>query len=247
MQTRLQLEQRIRQSLGLDGGHFLQGHWDTADSNGDLADVPFEFCKLPDVGRVHGGRRLGKEIGKPGAELRDTWCLRRMHTNEACSGFSQRLRSEQPSGCREFGQQSVDETLPIISLMHDQTLFRAASSNKLRCQRANMLHIAMNHCIAETQLSFSERRHGALPSCCGYIFRSLHTLGPLRALPCRLLLPLPTMSRAAACRYPIRQALAWARSGAAHICTNPMRALLSQRHACRSTTRFPVWLHPLPA
>src|SRR5262245_51481867 len=130
MQPWLHLEQRIRQSLGLDGGQFLQCDGSAADGNGDLADVPLEFCKLPDVGRAHGGRRLGKEIGKPGAELRDTWSLRRILTNEACGGFSYPLRSEQPSGCREFGQQRVNETLPIIPLMHDQTLFRATSPNK---------------------------------------------------------------------------------------------------------------------
>src|SRR5262249_172959 len=76
MQPGLQLKQRIRQSLRLDRGQFLKCDWDSADSNGYLADVPFEFCKLPDIGRPHGGGRMVKKIGKPGAELRDTWSLR---------------------------------------------------------------------------------------------------------------------------------------------------------------------------
>src|SRR5215472_2142034 len=130
MQSGLQFEQRVRQNLVLDRSQFFQADWDAPDGNGDLADVPFEFCKLPDIGRAHGGGRSGKEIGKLSAELRDTWSLGRILTNEACCGFGQHLRSEQPAGRREFDYQRVDETLPIVSLMHDQTLFRAASPNK---------------------------------------------------------------------------------------------------------------------
>jgi hypothetical protein len=79
---------------------------------------------------AHGYGTLREEIGKTGAELRNARSLGRILTNETCCGFRQELRSKQPAGSREFDQQSVDEALPIISLMHDETLLRAASSNE---------------------------------------------------------------------------------------------------------------------
>ena len=56
-------------------------------------------------------------------------------------------------------QKSFDEARTVIPLMHDEAFLWVTSAKEQRLHRPNLLRVALNHCVTETQLHFSQRRH----------------------------------------------------------------------------------------
>src|SRR5262249_8047619 len=90
---------------------------------------------------------------KRSAVFGDARRLRRMLVNEPLRRFGQERCSDQPSGCRKFSQQSINETCFVIALMNGHALFGFTAAHQ---NRRNLADVTIDQRIPKMRLNLSE-------------------------------------------------------------------------------------------
>src|SRR5262249_41219176 len=94
-----------------------------------------------------------RKPGKAAPCFGDARCLRRMLVSETPRRSGQERCPDQPSGSREFNQQSINETCFVIALMNGQALFGFTTADK---NRRDLVDLTIDQRVPKMRLKLSE-------------------------------------------------------------------------------------------